>query len=376
MKKKYRNGIILSMIFLVSVCFISACISTENRSETGRQDLLSTPTHTPVPENISPANNTSSEITGFGTVIYQDLEGGFYGIIADDGRQYLPISLPEELKENGTMVSFVFRPVQDTASIFMWGEQVQIVSISKVNTSSLDSSNVPFIEYEKAGGVMGAYEMLWIYPDLRGKVTKWNQEGNFTLNQTQMDSLVSLINQSGISPIKNSSFPSASLPDAISYTLRYENHILRVTDKDMSEQSKPIFQFLDILLNQHTISPIEANVTLEGTSWNLMTYVRSDGIIVNVSNRTSPSLQIVKGGIITGNYGCNQYSGTYNHSGNNLTFGIITQTEVACSDPANTGIDSNFLTLMSKVSHVDGKERILTFSDAFNKSLMVFELSR
>ncbi len=364
------------MVFLVSVCFISACISTDNRFETERQDLLLTPTYTPVPENISPADNSSSEITGTGTVLYQDLEGGFYGIIADDGRQYLPVSLPEELKENGTLVTFVFRPEQDTASIFMWGEHVQIVSISKITSSSPDSSSSPFIEYEKAGGVMGSYEMLWIYPDLKGKVIKWNQEGNFSLNQTQMDSLVSLINQSEISSLKNSSLSSASLPDAISYTLRYGNHTLRTTDKEMSEQSKPLFRFLDQVLNQHTISPIEANVTLEGTRWNLISYVRSDGIIVNISNRTSPSLQIVKGGMITGNCGCNQYSGTYNHSGNNLTFGIITQTEVACTDRGNTGIDLNFLTLMSKVSQVYGKERILTFSDAFNKSLMVFELSK
>jgi len=34
-------------------------------------------------------------VSGTGIVIYQDIEGGFYGILADDGTRYLPLNLED-----------------------------------------------------------------------------------------------------------------------------------------------------------------------------------------------------------------------------------------------------------------------------------------
>ena len=36
-------------------------------------------------------------VEGSGTITYINLEGGFYGIVADDGEHYVPINLPSEL---------------------------------------------------------------------------------------------------------------------------------------------------------------------------------------------------------------------------------------------------------------------------------------
>ncbi|WP_346866174.1 DUF333 domain-containing protein [Methanocalculus sp. MSAO_Arc2] len=70
-------------------------------------------------------------ISGTGTVTYIDLEGGFYGILADDGREYLPLNLPEELKVDGTEVTFSGVIKEDVATIFMWGTPLQITRIQK-----------------------------------------------------------------------------------------------------------------------------------------------------------------------------------------------------------------------------------------------------
>lgn len=73
-----------------------------------------------------------------GTVRYYDLEGGFYGIVADVGQyydellhqHYEPINLPDNFKENDIRVKFtaILRP--DIVSGYMWGMPIQILKIS------------------------------------------------------------------------------------------------------------------------------------------------------------------------------------------------------------------------------------------------------
>ncbi len=45
-------------------------------------------------------------VKGTGTIVYLNFEGGFYGIIADNGEHYDPINLPSEFKKDGLRVRF------------------------------------------------------------------------------------------------------------------------------------------------------------------------------------------------------------------------------------------------------------------------------
>jgi len=67
-----------------------------------------------------------------GKVVYQNLEGGFWGIIDDQGNQYLPVNMPEQLKYKDITVSVVVKPIEDGAGTAMWGRPVYIVSFSTV----------------------------------------------------------------------------------------------------------------------------------------------------------------------------------------------------------------------------------------------------
>ena len=69
-------------------------------------------------------------ITDSGTVTYVDLEGGFYGIVADDGTRYLPQNLPEEFAQDGLEVSFTAKVLEDVATIQQWGTPIEIIEIS------------------------------------------------------------------------------------------------------------------------------------------------------------------------------------------------------------------------------------------------------
>lgn len=77
-------------------------------------------------------NGDGDLVEGTGTVQYVEVEGGFYGIVGDDGRNYDPRNLDESFKEDGLRVHFRARTVEDAVSIRMWGTIVSIISIERI----------------------------------------------------------------------------------------------------------------------------------------------------------------------------------------------------------------------------------------------------
>lgn len=67
-----------------------------------------------------------SKITIQGTVRYQQLGTGFWGIIGEDGREWRPVNMPEQIKKEGAKVRITARPAEEDMSIFMWGEAVRV----------------------------------------------------------------------------------------------------------------------------------------------------------------------------------------------------------------------------------------------------------
>ncbi len=64
-----------------------------------------------------------------GTVRHQSLEGGFWGIIADNGTKYLPVDgLPPDARREGARIEFVARPVSVISAV-MWGTTISLSSV-------------------------------------------------------------------------------------------------------------------------------------------------------------------------------------------------------------------------------------------------------
>lgn len=97
----------------------------------------------------------ADRISGNGTVTYVDLEGGFYGIVADDGERYLPADLPADFRQDGLRVTFVVDVAKETATIQQWGTPVDVVSMEKGDTRRTIATNgtVTYIDLE--GGFYG-----------------------------------------------------------------------------------------------------------------------------------------------------------------------------------------------------------------------------
>ena len=59
------------------------------------------------------------------TVQHQDIEGGFYGLVADDGTKFDPGTLPEAFRKDGLRVKFTARRT-NAMTTRMWGTTVEI----------------------------------------------------------------------------------------------------------------------------------------------------------------------------------------------------------------------------------------------------------
>ena len=90
-----------------------------------------TTSETPPPEEEAAVENQI--VDGIeGTVTYMDLEGGFYGIVGDDGGKYFPINLDESFREDGLRVRFTVRERNDVMTTTMWGTTVEITAMERL----------------------------------------------------------------------------------------------------------------------------------------------------------------------------------------------------------------------------------------------------
>jgi inhibitor of cysteine peptidase len=72
-----------------------------------------------------------------GTVMYQNLEGGFYGIIGDDGQKYEPLNLDAKYQKDGLRVAFDATVAKDIVSTRMWGTPVNLAEVEEIPGFSL-----------------------------------------------------------------------------------------------------------------------------------------------------------------------------------------------------------------------------------------------
>ncbi len=86
--------------------------------------------HHPSPADSKTGAVPSQTVTG--TVRYIDVEGGFYGIVTDDGKKLDPVNLPREFRKDGVRIRARVEPLQDRISIRMWGTPVRIIEFQRL----------------------------------------------------------------------------------------------------------------------------------------------------------------------------------------------------------------------------------------------------
>jgi heat shock protein HslJ len=110
-------------------------------------------------------------------------------------------------------------------------------------------------------------------------------------------------------------------------------------------------------------------VPLEGTAWVLGT----DALGVQGVDEFTPTA-LFSGGTISGNAGCNGYSGSYSVSGGTMMIGNVLGTQMSCG-PVADAVETAYLARLGKVTSFNINGTTLTLSDAAGTALLKFSVS-
>lgn len=73
--------------------------------------------------------NNDETISFTGTVTFLEIEGGFYGIVSDDGEKYKPEVLDKEYQKRDLKVQVKAEKKSNSFGIFQWGTIIKIRNI-------------------------------------------------------------------------------------------------------------------------------------------------------------------------------------------------------------------------------------------------------
>ncbi|MBU2894992.1 hypothetical protein KO495_16950 [Colwellia sp. D2M02] len=79
------------------------------------------------------------------TVIFNDFEGGFYGLVTLNGDNLLPLNLPKEYQVKGTKLKVKGKPIEDMMTTVQWGTVFNITDFEVV-TLGKDTQNKGIVE--------------------------------------------------------------------------------------------------------------------------------------------------------------------------------------------------------------------------------------
>jgi heat shock protein HslJ len=99
---------------------------------------------------------------------------------------------------------------------------------------------------------------------------------------------------------------------------------------------------------------------LAGNSWKLVSYGPVAEPVLAVEG-IETSLKFDTGGQVSGNFGCNGFSGEYSQKDDQLTFGALMSTMMACPEPQMSQEATSFQVLTGTVNFVvDGNTLTIT----------------
>lgn len=106
-------------IFTLGCLLFGICPSTQTLSG----DRASSQEPPPGPQEI---------VEFAGKVVYVPIEGGFWGLVDDQGAKYDPGTLPRSYRKEGLEVRVRAKVLQDVVTFRMWGRRVELLQIEPV----------------------------------------------------------------------------------------------------------------------------------------------------------------------------------------------------------------------------------------------------
>ncbi|HOP66792.1 MAG TPA: META domain-containing protein [Methanoregulaceae archaeon] len=277
--------------------------------------------------NQDAGHSSLMPFSGMGTVTYIDLEGGFYGIITDEGAQLRPTSLPAEFRVDGQRVRFTAQTVGEQAGIFMWGRPVKLIDIQPVTESITGTGTVTYIELE--GGFFG------------------------------------IITESG------ERYLPLNLPDEYALEGLFVDFTARIAEESatIAMWGTPV-HLLSIALSGG--GDAGAKFGIAG-SWVCTGYRDGTGMRTPLPG-TGIVADFGTDGRVTGTSGCNLFFAEYEADERSLDIGAAGMTMMYCLEPVGVmDQEQIFLNLLCSAETFDISDGQLTIQDATGQSILTFE---
>ncbi len=133
-----------SIVVLSLVTFLSACVEPEQTNTTAeaapiKKVNMSTSQQTDIQQPVSSTleKNQWQKVT----VKYFSFEGGFFGLISNNGNKLLPMNLPKEYRVDGTQLRVQGEKAKDVMTIQQWGTPFNLNKIELIKLGSGSKSN-------------------------------------------------------------------------------------------------------------------------------------------------------------------------------------------------------------------------------------------
>ena len=117
---------VLLLLPCLGLAFVGGCAGGPG---TGRPVSAAPP---PAGATATPTPGDPDLITGSGTVRHLEMEGGFFGIVADDASRYDPGELDARFRRDGLRVRFDLRRHAGQMSMRQWGTLVTVVRLDSL----------------------------------------------------------------------------------------------------------------------------------------------------------------------------------------------------------------------------------------------------
>lgn len=115
--------------------------------------------------------------------------------------------------------------------------------------------------------------------------------------------------------------------------------------------------------------------TLEGVTWSLTSYF-ADGSTNDVAEDAAIDATFTAAdSTVSGSAGCNRYSGPYQASGSQLTFGALRTTQMACDDATNV-LERVYLASLAAARTYTATAESLTIYDGDGRSILVYAVAK
>jgi hypothetical protein len=127
---------IIGLIVLVSIPVAIGFFSRLDQSKkTGSNLSVGTNIFPKVKSAYGATDN--GNVSGTGTITHLSFEGGFYGIVSDDGNHYDPSNLDPEFQVNGLRVRFEATTL-NAITYHMWGISIRILHIERLDETTAE----------------------------------------------------------------------------------------------------------------------------------------------------------------------------------------------------------------------------------------------